>query len=77
MRERFFDRHAETLARYSVEVAMLLENRLMHQLHRESSNATGDAAGLRKFAQTSVPLAARKLRSRFTSALHRVRERRY
>jgi len=75
MRELFFNSHADTLSRYSVEVAMLLENRLMHLLHPEQGSAGGDAAGFLKLAPSGVALLARNLRSRLQSALHRIRQR--
>ena len=41
MRERIFTRHRETAARFGGEIAMLLENRMMRQMHTGVQEMSG------------------------------------
>jgi glycosyltransferase involved in cell wall biosynthesis len=42
MRERLFASHRETVSRFGVEIAMLLENRLMRRVYAEEVKGVGD-----------------------------------
>jgi hypothetical protein len=47
MREYFLEKYSATVARHAGALAMLMENRLLIQLHASAENAPGDAAGFR------------------------------